>query len=154
MGRGGSAIIRSVTLVGNGTDGSASGGKAIVVLNTAENRQRDQFAAGRRLLEELGIGGGYGMHSEAPLPPLRRACPVVVFDELPDDPPNVGGVEEDEVVECLMPNLRSNSPKILSSPQLGLSALMRRMKSMCARGIVGRPIFLVLDFRRQQSLKP
>jgi hypothetical protein len=93
MGRGGSATIRSVTLVGDGTDDSASGGEAIVVLNAAENRQRDQFAAGRRLLEELGIGVGYGMCR------LRRACPVVEFDELPDDPPNVGCVEEDEVVE-------------------------------------------------------
>ena len=49
------------------------------------------------------------------------------------------------LVECLMPNLRSSSSKILSSPQLGFSALMRRMKSMCSRGIVGRPISLVLD---------
>ncbi len=105
MGRGGSGTIRSVTLVGDGTDDSASGGEAIVVLNAAENRQRDQFAADRRLLEQFGIGIGYGMYSEALLessafsPPLRRACPVVVFDELPDDPPNVGGVEEYEVVE-------------------------------------------------------
>jgi hypothetical protein len=51
MGRGGSGTIRSVTLVGDGTDDSASGGEAIVVLNAAENRQRDQFAADRRLLE-------------------------------------------------------------------------------------------------------
>ncbi len=52
MGRGGSAIIRSVTLVGNGTDGSASGGEAIVVLNAAENRQRDQFAIARLPLKK------------------------------------------------------------------------------------------------------
>ena len=85
MGRGGSGTIRSATLVGDGTDDSASGGEAIVVLNAAENRQRDQFAADRRLLEQFGIGIGYGMCR------LRRACPVVVFDELPDDPPNVSG---------------------------------------------------------------
>jgi hypothetical protein len=30
---------------------------------------------------------------------LRGACPIVVFDKLPDDPPNVGGAKEDEVVE-------------------------------------------------------
>jgi hypothetical protein len=65
----------------------------MVVLNAAENGQCDQFAAGRRFLEQLGIGVGYGRCR------LRRACPVVVFDELPDDPPNLGGVEEDEVVE-------------------------------------------------------
>ncbi len=75
MGRGGSATIRSVTPVGDGTDDSASGGEAIVVLNAAENRQRDQFAADRRLLEQFGIGIGYGMYSEAPLPPLRGARP-------------------------------------------------------------------------------
>ena len=96
MGRGGSGTIRSVTLVGDGTDDSASGGEAIVVLNSAENRQRDQFAARRRLLEQLGIGVGDGMYR------LRRARPVVVFDELPDDPANVGGVEEDEVIERIL----------------------------------------------------
>ncbi len=74
MGRDGSAAIRSVTLVGVKNDGSASGNEAIVVLNAAENRQRDQFAAGRRLLRQLGIGVGDGMYSEASLP-LRQAKP-------------------------------------------------------------------------------
>jgi len=37
MDRGESATIRSVTLVGDETDGSASGGEAIVVLNAAKH---------------------------------------------------------------------------------------------------------------------
>jgi hypothetical protein len=45
------------------------------------------------LVEEFGIGVGYRMCR------LGRACPVVVFDELPRNAPNVAGVEEDEVVE-------------------------------------------------------
>ncbi len=96
MGGGGSGTIRSVTLVGDGNDDSASGGEAIVVLNAAENRQRDQFAADCRLLEQFGIGIGYGMCRP------RRACPVVVFDEFPDHPPDVGAAEEDEVVERIL----------------------------------------------------
>ena len=93
MDRGESATIRSVTLVGDEADGSASGGEAIVVLHAAENQQRDQFAAGQRPVGQLGVGVGYGMCR------LRRACPVVVFDELSRYAPNVAGAQEDEVVE-------------------------------------------------------
>ena len=63
------------------------------MLDAAKNRQRDQLATGRRPLEQLGIGVGYRMRR------LRGTRPVVVFDEFPDHPPNVGAAEEDEVVE-------------------------------------------------------
>ena len=93
MGLAESATIRSVTLVECQADDFASGGEAIVVLNAAKHGQADQIAARRWLLDQLGIGVGYGMCR------LRGARAVVVFGEFPDDPSNVGGIEKDEVIE-------------------------------------------------------
>ncbi len=66
------------------------------MLHDAKHGEGDQLAAGQRPVDQFGGGVGYGMGR------LRGACPVVVIDELPGHTPNVCGVEEDEIVECIL----------------------------------------------------
>ena len=140
------ATIRSMTLRGDGADDFASGGEAIVVLNAAKHGQGDQLATGYRLLDQLGIGIGYGMCR------LRRARAVVVFDEFSDGSPNVGGIEKDEVIERIF------AQRAMESLDVGvrIRGVIRRRKPVVCRNSaeLKRKRFRGLDRPRRKASQP